>query len=95
MEIFMDNKEEFEFLSDQLLENAISEFKKTKQHKLLREKLNRTEQDCDAMFTADEKEFAAECFELITDVNGQEEYFVYRQGMLDCVKLLKWFGVLA
>ena len=91
----MTNQEEFEFFVDQMLDIAVKEFKSTEQHKLLREKLDRMDRNCDIMFTKGEKNFAVECFELLLDVGGQEERYVYRRGLLDSVKVLKWMGVIS
>lgn len=91
----MKNKETFDFFMDQLLENAIKEFKGTAQYGLLQEKLEQMERDCDSMFQADEKEFAMECFERIMDADGQEETYVYHKAFQDCVSVLKRLGVLA
>jgi len=95
IENHMTNQEEFEFFVDQLLENAVKEFRATEEHRLLQEKLDRMDRDCDRMLTKDEKNFAEECFELILDAAGREECYVYRKCWLDCVKVLKWLGVLA
>ena len=91
----MSNREEFEFFVEQLLDNAVKEFKETEQYRLLQEKLDQMDRDCDTMLTADGKEFAVECFELVLEVSGQEEHHVYRRGLLDGVKILKWLEVLA
>lgn len=90
----MNNKEEFEFFIEQLLDNAVASFKATDQYKLLQEKLKHMDDECDTMFRADEKGFVVECFQLIMEADGREEHFVYRQGFRDCVNVLKWMGVL-
>ena len=54
----MRTKEEFEFIMDQLLEEAVKSFKSTRQYALLQEKMEQMEQDCEAMFQTDEKAFA-------------------------------------
>ena len=91
----MSNKEEFEFFVEQLLDNAIQEFKSTEQYRLLREKLDQMDRDCDTMLTEDEREFVMECFELMLEVSGQQELYVFRKGMLGSVKILKWLNILA
>ena len=91
----MNNKEEFEFFVEEMLNNAVKDFKETEQYRLLQEKLNQMDRDCDSILTKDEKDFAVECFELLLDVGGQEEHYVYRKGLLDCVRVLKHLGVLA
>ena len=90
----MSGREEFEFFVDEMLSSAVKEFKETEQYKLLQEKLERMDHDCDTILTADEKIPVVECFELILEVGGQEEHYVYRRGLTDSVKILKWLGVL-
>ena len=91
----MDINKEYNLFIDELLSRAVGEFKSTEQYNLLKEKLERMDCDCETMFTRDVHEFATECFELILDVGGQEEQYVYRKGFQDCVWLLKTLGVLA
>ena len=91
----MINKEEFECFVEQLLDNAEKNFKATEQYKLLQEKLDQMNRDCDTMLTKDEKDFVVTCFELILDVEGQKEYYIYRKGLEDCISILRELGVLA
>jgi len=37
--------------------------------------------------------FVIECFELLLKMNIRKEYHVYRKGLLDGVKILKWLEV--
>ena len=89
----MPNKEEFAFFIEEMLNNAVREFKETKQYELLQEKLSRMDRDCDTILTADEKVFVLECFETIFEMSGQQELYVYRKGMLDGIEILKWLGL--
>ena len=90
----MNPNKEFDFFIDELLTRAVGEFKSTEQYRLLKEKLEIMDRDCETMFAKNEREFAIECFELILHVDGQEEQYVYRKGLQDCVWLLKTLGVL-
>lgn len=87
--------QEFELFVDELLSRAVEEFKSTEEYGLLKEKLDRMDCECDTMFRQDEKDFAIECFELLLEVDSQEEEYVYRKGLRDCVYILKNLGVLA
>ena len=91
----MSNREAFDFFVEQLLDNAVKEFKTTEQYKLLQKKLDQMECDCQTVLTENEREFATECFELLLEISGQEELHVYRKGLLDGVKILKQLEVLA
>lgn len=91
----MSNREEISYLVDELLNKAVNEFRGTEQYNLLKEKMEQMECDCDSMLMADEKDFVFECFELIMDVNGREEAYVYNKAFKDCVSVLRWMGVLS
>ena len=91
----MINKEEFDFFIEQLTENALKEFRETEHHYLLREKLEWMDRDCDVKLAEDERDFAGECFELISEINGIQERYVYNKAFKDCVNLLKNLGILA
>lgn len=84
----------YDFFIDELLSSAVKSFHDTRQYELLREKLDQMDRDCEFNFTDDAREFATECFELLLDISGQQEYYVYRQGLRDCVTILKRLGVL-
>ena len=91
----MSCKEDFEFFIEQMHENAVKDFQKTQQYQLFREKLDRMDDNCENILAPSEREFVTECFELILDRDGQQELYVYHKGLLDCVNLLKWIGVLS
>lgn len=90
----MTNRDIFDSIFEQMLAEAIKEFKSTEQSKLLQEKLDRMNRDCVTMFTEDERSFAADCFALIFESASQEEIYIYRKGLRDCVWLLKILGIL-
>ena len=91
----MTNNEEFDFFMDELLSRAVKEFKGTEESNLLQKRLEQMDRDCESMLMQDQQEFAVECFELIMEVNGQEETYVYRKAFKDCIHVLKALGVLA
>lgn len=91
----MTNKEEFEYFVEQLHNNAVKEFNATEQYSQLREKSDRMDMDCETILNPGEQIFVTECFDLISDIDSQKQHYVYRQGLLDSVKILKWLGVLA
>lgn len=91
----MTNQQQYEFFIDQLFENAVREFRDTEQSRLLQEKIDRMDNDCDYMLREDEKDFVNECFGLLMEVGGQQERFLYQKAFQDCVLLLRQLGVLA
>ena len=84
----------FDFLEKQLLDGAIEEFRVTEQYRLLQEKLDQMDRDCDTNLTACDRQFAEECFEIILDVEKERTRYVYHKGLSDSVELLKWLKVL-
>ena len=92
---YMSTNETFNFVTERLFENAVKEFRSTEQYQLLKEKREQMERDCKYNLTDEGKEFTFECFDLLLSIEGQETRYVYNKGLLDCVALLKWLGVLA
>ncbi|WP_040198394.1 hypothetical protein [Candidatus Soleaferrea massiliensis] len=90
----MSNKEKFDFMTEQMRDNAVRKFQATKQYHLLQDKLDQMHQDCEGMLTKGQQEFAYECFTLLSAVHGQQELYVYRQGLRDGIRMLKRLGML-
>ena len=86
---------EIDLFIDQLFDHAVQSFRKNRQGELWAEKREEMDNRCSMMFSPDEQQFAEECFDLLLGAAGEEEIFVYRQGMRDCVTLLKTLGILA
>jgi len=91
----MTNNDEFDFFMDESLTRAVKEFKLTQESSLFQKRLEQMDRDCETMLMKDQREFAVECFELIMEVNQQEEIYVYRKAFKDCINVLKALGVLA
>ena len=91
----MDKREEFNFFIDQLLDSAVQSFRSTDEYGLLKEKMDKMDNDCEAMLNKEGQTFTAECFDFLMDVSGREQRYVYHKGLLDCVSILKYLGVLA
>lgn len=85
----------FDFFLDEMLDSAVQSFRETGQYALLREKREQMDRDCEVNLTEDGREFASGCFDLLLDIQGQQERYVYFRGMRDCVRILRKLGVLA
>lgn len=90
----MNNKQEFEDFIEQMYSNAALEFYKTEEARLWQEKIDQMNTNCETLLHPNDRQFVTDCFELLLARDGQKELYVYRKGLLDCVKLLKWLGVL-
>ena len=91
----MTDKEEFDCFIEQMHINAGQDFQKTEEYRLLREKMELMDANCETILNPSDRPFVTECFELILDKCGQQEFYVYRKGLTDCVNILKHLGVLA
>ena len=91
----MNNKEEFESFIDRLPENAFKEFKDTEESRLLQERLDKMDTGCEAMLEKNKRDFAEECFGLLSEARGMQETYIYHKAFRDCVYVLKSLGVLA
>lgn len=90
----MVKEDEFDFFMEELLSRAQSGFKQTARYDYLREKWSQMDETCENYFNREDLSFVTECFEQIMEIDGEEARYVYRQGLLDCITLLKRLRVL-
>ena len=91
----MTNKEEWNEFLDHLITNAIEEHKKSKEYEYRRERQNQIDEFLTTNLTSDQKGFVDEILFELGAVAERESEVVYRQGLKECVWLLKTLGVLA
>ena len=91
----MNNQKELDSFLENLFNNALEKYHDSKEHGFSKEK---REQLDERMFKAyPEKDYPLVyefAFELGLDMERKNEY-IYRQGLKDCVFLLKELGILA
>jgi hypothetical protein len=79
---------------DNLRANAISRYKETTEYGYIKKK----QEEIDMVFrdnlTAQQKELVEDCVFELGLIADREAAVVYRQGLRDCVRLLKNLGVL-
>ncbi len=86
----MTNREEYAYFIEQLAGNAQKAYRATGEAAHARERRERMERECECRLNEDERAFVARCFEQLEDDMARELPFVYRQGLLDGIELLKW-----
>lgn len=91
----MTNKEEFENFIEEMYNNASIKFLETEEFRLFNEKFDQMESDCESRLNPTDSKFVIDCFDTIIGDSGPRELYIYRKGLLNCVSLLKWLGVLA
>lgn len=91
----MSKNEEWNEFINNLLTNALEEYKEMMEY----EYIKKQQEEIDLVFRdnlkADQKEHVEECIFDVGLVADRELEVVYRQGLKDCVWLLKNLGVLA
>ncbi len=91
----MTNHEEWNEFLDNLLSNAVGKYQESTEY----EYIKKQQEDIDMLFrdnlTVDQKELVEECMFEIGLIAERETEVVYKQGLKDCVWLLKLLGVLA
>jgi hypothetical protein len=88
------NKEWDNFLNN-LLNNAIEKYKETTEYEYIKKQQEEIDMLLNCNLTSDEKELVEECLFDIGLICERETEIVYKQGMKDCVCILKNLGVLA
>lgn len=91
----MNRNEEFEYFVDQLLDNVARSYKNSEQCILIQETLEKMDQELEKKLSQEDWELATEYFEYLLLADNKEEGYVYRQGIADCVFILKKLGVLS
>jgi len=91
----MKGEEGFDFIIEQLLNDAIDGYKQTEESKLLKEKCDQIHCDCETMLMEEQHEFVMECFELLSGIDGRQERYIYKRGLQDGIWLLKNLGLLS
>lgn len=91
----MSNDEEWNEFLNSLLSNAREEYKKTKEYEYLEKQNDQIELLFRDNLTVEQKDMVEECFFDIGLAMECETELFYKQGMKDCVWLLKNLGVLA
>lgn len=91
----MSNNEELKEFLNHLLSNAVSEHKNSKEYNYIKEKQNQIDELLSTYLTYDQKVVVEEMiFELGLSAERETEV-VYRQGIKDCIWILKSIGVLS
>ena len=91
----MTNQEDYDKLLHNLHDNAVARYQKTQEYRHQRRRREEIDQLLAADLTSDQKALVDEVlFELNLNAERESEV-VYRQGLRDCIWLLKYLGVLA
>lgn len=90
----MNNQEELNEFLEQLLSGALKTFEKTNESQYLNEKKEQFNIRLEEQGESSRKFLEEYAFELGLDDERRTE-FIYRQGIKDCIWLLKRLGVLA
>jgi hypothetical protein len=91
----MSNDEEWDEFVNNLLSNAMQEYRKTKEYEYLQKQNDEIELLFRDNLTANQREMVEECLLDIYIAAENETEIFYKQGIKDCVWLLKNLGVLA
>ena len=90
----MTNNEELDSFFDALIDNAMEEYKKTKEYEYLRKTEVQFDNILTNNLTSDQKNFVEEIIFELGLANEHKAMLLYRQGITDCVGLLKSLRVL-
>ena len=91
----MTNQEEWNEFINNLVTNAITDCKDKQESKYLQERQLQIDEFLTANLTADQKTFMEEVLFETGLIGERQTEVVYRQGLKDCVWLLKCLGVIA
>ncbi|MDR1630494.1 MAG: hypothetical protein LBS36_09845 [Oscillospiraceae bacterium] len=91
----MNNQQEWNEFLNNLLSNAIAEYKTSEEYKHIKQRLEHIDEMLTTNLTADEKAFVEEILFELGLMAERETEIAYRQGVKDGVWLLKNLGLVA
>jgi len=91
----MNNKQEWNEFLDNLLSNAVAEYKNSEEYKHIKQRLEHINEMLTTNLTADEKEFIEEILFELGLMAERETEIAYHQGIKDGVWMLKNLGLVA
>ena len=91
----MNNKQEWNEFLNNLLSNAIAEYKNSEEYKHIKQRKEHIDEMLTTNLTEDEKEFVEEILFQLALMAERETEIVYHQGIKDGIWLLKRLGLVA
>ncbi len=90
----MTEEKKFDYCVEDLYRKAIELYKETDEGKALNRKLLKTEKDFQEKLSKEEFAFVINAVGTYDVKSVQEGKFLYRQGIKDCISLLKYIGLI-
>ena len=90
----MTNKENFDSFIGMLYRSAVEDYTSTDEYRLMHKNIKEIECVCSTSLSDEHKELIMESYELLLEIHKKSEYYIYKRGLSDSVKILKWTGVL-
>lgn len=90
----MTEEKKFEYCVEDLYRKALDLYKETDEGKALNRKLLKTENDLQDKLSKEDFAFVINAVVTYGVKGEQEGKFLYRQGIKDCISLLKYIGLI-
>ena len=90
----MTEEKKFEYCVEDLYRKALDLYKETDEGKALNRKLLKTENDLQDKLSKEDFTFVINAVVTYGVKGEQEGKFLYRQGIKDCISLLKYIGLI-
>jgi len=90
----MTEEKKFEYCVEDLYRKALDLYKETDEGKALNSKLLKTENDLQDKLSKEDFTFVINAVVTYGVKGEQEGKFLYRQGIKDCISLLKYIGLI-
>ena len=90
----MTYEKDFDCIFEMMIENAGKLFTKTDLCRDLCKRAEKAEKELEERFSDEDYTYIMEKADKLISVSSNESVFLYKQGFLDCVSLLKELGVL-
>ena len=90
----MMGKEKYVWVIDGLIDKAYHDYFQTEEHAASEAELQPAEEELRSKLTREDHQLVSSYLDLLNSAADKQERYLYRCGLVDSVRLLKWLGVI-
>lgn len=90
----MMGKEKYVWVIDGLIDKAYHDYFQTEEHAASETELQPAEEELRSKLTREDHQLVSSYLDLLNSAADKQERYLYRRGLVDSVRLLKWLEVI-
>lgn len=91
----MNEQEEYVWFIDGMLDKAYHDYLQTEEYAAAQAEIHPLEQELRNRLPRQDYHLVSAYLDQLNASSGQQERYLYRRGLTDCIPFLKWLGVIA